>query len=593
MSSNIFSIGVSGLNAAQTALSVTGNNIANVSTPGYNVQYITQAGRTPQYQGFGFLGQGVDVTNVLRTYDKFLSGQVQTAQTNSSYYSTQVKQLNQINNLMASTDVSILPALQDFFGAMQTLSQQPDAIPSRQTVLNMAQALSTKFATVDGQLQQLQSGANGQIKSTVDSINSLASQIASLNTEIAALTGGNQLSAQPNTLMDQRDQAMLELNKLVSAKAVPQADGTYSVYVGNGQTLVTGGQTNTLATQPLPSDPTTLQLVFNNPNGTVTAIPNNLMSGGQLGGLLNFRDGPLLQARQQLGTMAINFSASINYQNQLGVDNTGAAGLPIFNDLSSYASNPQNAASNLQVLMGDPNKLATASNMVSTGGAGGNGVTMSGVWATLPGGYAGSINSVPPVFPGTGTHPSIGMTGMTITAAGTPATMTATIAGPNGGGPYNVVPVGGGASNSFKLQTTAVPPVDVGVSFQLSGAPINGQTFTVGPAPAGTKPPPGDNTNLRELLAQQNLKLMGNQSYGSYYSTLVASVGNQTNTAQLQSAAMQNTLKQTTESLSNVSGVSLDQEAANLIKYQQSYQACSKVIQVAQTTFSSILNLMG
>ncbi|RBH47416.1 flagellar hook-associated protein FlgK, partial [Pseudomonas sp. MWU13-2860] len=228
------------------------------------------------------MGQGVDVTNVLRTYDKFLSGQVQTAQTNSSYYDTQVKQLNQINNLMASTDVSIITALQDFYGAMQTLSQQPDSIPSRQTVLNMAQALSTKFATVDGQLQQMQTGANGQIKSTVDSINSLASQIASLNTQIAALTGGNQLGSQPNTLMDQRDQAMLELNKLVSAKAVPQSDGTYTVYIGNGQTLVTNAQTNTLATQPLPTDPNTLQLVFNNPNGTVTAIPNSLITGGQL-----------------------------------------------------------------------------------------------------------------------------------------------------------------------------------------------------------------------------------------------------------------------------------------------------------------------
>ena len=218
---------------------------------------------------------------------------------------------------------------------------------------------------------------------------------------------------------------------------------------------------------------------------------------------------------------------------------------------------------------------------------------MSGVWASLPGGYSGSINSVPPVFPSSTTHPSVGMTGMTITATGSPATMTATITGPNGGGPYNVVPLGGSVSNGFKLQTTAVPPVDVGISFQLSGAPANGQTFTVGPAPAGTKPPPGDNSNLRELLAQQNLKLMGNQSYGSYYSTLVASVGNQTNTAQLQSAAMKTNLKQASESLSNTSGVSLDQEAANLIKYQQSYQACSKVIQVAQTTFSSILNLMG
>ena len=136
------------------------------------------------------------------------------------------------------------------------------------------------------------------------------------------------MGSQPNTLMDQRDQAMLELNKLVSAKAVPQSDGTYTVYIGNGQTLVTNAQTNTLATQPLPTDPNTLQLVFNNPNGTVTAIPNSLITGGQLGGLLNFRDGPLLQARQQLGTLAINFAATVNYQNQLGWTTAAWRGSP-------------------------------------------------------------------------------------------------------------------------------------------------------------------------------------------------------------------------------------------------------------------------
>ncbi|RBH36444.1 flagellar hook-associated protein FlgK, partial [Pseudomonas sp. MWU13-2860] len=137
--------------------------------------------------------------------------------------------------------------------------------------------------------------------------------------------------------------------------------------------------------------------------------------------------GPLLHARQQLGTLAINFAAAVNYQNQLGVDNGGVAGQPIFNDLSSYASNPQNAASNLQVLMTDPNKLATASNMVSTGGAGGSGVTMSGVWSTLTGNYSAGLNARPPTFAPIAQHPSTGLTGMTITAAGNPVTMTATI----------------------------------------------------------------------------------------------------------------------------------------------------------------------
>ncbi|MDF0605021.1 flagellar hook-associated protein FlgK [Neisseriaceae bacterium TC5R-5] len=594
MGSSIFGIGVSGLNAAQAGLTVTSNNMANVSTAGYNAQYVTQGDRTPQNYSFGFLGKGVDITNVLRTYDQFLTAQVRNAQANTSYYQTQVDQLNQINNLMADNSVGLSPAFQDFFGALQTLSQQPNSQPSRQAALNMAQALAGKFNAVGDQLQQMQTGANGQIKTTVDSINALATQIASLNTEIATLTGANPASAQPNALLDKRDQAVLELNKLVTTKAVPQSDGSYIVYIGSGQTLVAGQQVNTLATQPLATDPTTLELVFNNPNGTVTPIPNSLITGGQLGGLLTFRDGPLLQSRQQLGTLAINFTATMNYQSQLGMDANGNPGQPMFNDLSAYTSNPQNAASNLRVIMGDPAKLSTASNMVSTGGAGGT-ATMSGVWASLPGGYAASINSVPPVFPSAATHPSIGMTGMTITASATiPVTMTATIAGTNGGGPYNVVvdsnaPTG---SNSFKLQTIGTPPVDVGIGFQLSSAPTAGQTFTVGPAPVGT-PSPGDNTNLQQLINQQNTALVNGQSYQTYYSTLVASVGNQTNTAQLQATAATTTLQQVSTNLSNVTGVNLDQELANLLIYQQAYQASGKVIQTAQTIFNSVLNMLG
>ncbi|WP_434634706.1 flagellar hook-associated protein FlgK [Chromobacterium sp. CV08] len=589
---DIFGIGLSGLNVAQNALSVTSNNIANSNTPGYNTQYVTQADRQPQNAGFGFLGQGVDATNVLRSYNQFLVGQLQTAQTNSSYYTTQFQQLSQINSMIASSTQSPSPAIQDFFSAMQTLTQQPGSLPSRQNVLSMGQALASKITSMNSQLVQLQQGANGQIANSVKSINALASQIATLNQQIGALTGGNPNTQQPNGLLDQRDQAVLQLNQLVGASVSKQSDGSYTVYIGSGQTLVTGNTVNQLATQSDPNNPANLQVGFTNPNNTLTILPDTLLGSGQLGALLNFRDNALVQTQNQLGTLAINFSAAMNYQNQLGMDYNGQPGGPIFQDLSSYASNPQYAAGQFAVVMSDPTKLATASNLVPTGGTGGSGVTMSGVWSSLPGTFQTDINKTPPVLDSVAQHPSTGLTGMTITAsATTPVTMTATIAGTNGGGPYNVV-VDPSLPNSYKLQTTATPPVDVGIGFQLSGAPGASQTFTVGPAPVGTKSL-GDGNNLRQLTAQQNIALVNNQSYQTYYSTTVASVGNQTNTSSLQNTAAASSLQQATTANSNASGVNLDLEAANLIKYQQSYQACSKVIQIAQSTFSNILNIMS
>ncbi|POA99182.1 flagellar hook-associated protein FlgK [Chromobacterium sinusclupearum] len=590
---DIFGIGVSGLNAAQNGLSVTSNNISNVSTPGYTQEYTTQASRQPQFAGFGYLGQGVDVTSVQRSYNQFLAQQLQGAQTNSSFYSTQYQQLGQINNMIADSTQSPSPALQDFFGAMQTLTQQPSSLPSRQTVLSMAQALSTKITAMNSRLVQMQQGANGQITTSIQSINALAQQIASLNQQIGAATGGNPNppQGQPNSLLDQRDQAVLQLNQLVGSSVFKQSDGSYTVYIGSGQSLVSGNTVNQLGTQTDPNNPSNVQVGFTNGNGTLTVLSDSLFSSGQLGALLNFRDNALAQTQNQLGSMAINLSAAMNYQNKLGMDFNGQPGGPIFQDLSAYANNPQYAASQFAVVMSDPAKLATASNLVPTGTAGGSGTVMSGVWSTLPGTYTAGLNTTPPTFTPIAQHPSTGLTSMTVTAAGAPVTMTATIAGTNGGGPYNVV-VDPSLPNSYKLQTTAVPPVDVGIGFQLSGSPLNGQTFTVGPQTPGTQSL-GDGNNLRQLTAQQNQSLVNNQSYQTYYSTLVASVGNQTNTSSLQNTAAQASLQQATTNNSNTTGVNLDQEAANLIKYQQSYQACSKVIQLAQTTFTSILNIMS
>ncbi|UTH73838.1 flagellar hook-associated protein FlgK [Chromobacterium sp. IIBBL 290-4] len=593
---DVFSIGLSGLNAAQNALSITGNNISNVNTAGYNAEYMTQASRTPVNAGFGYLGQGVDATSVLRTYNQYLTSQVQTTQAANSNYSTQYQQLQQISNMIQNTTQSVSPAIQNFFSAMQTLTQQPNSVSSRQTVLGMAQNLATTMTSMNSQLVQIQQGVNGQIQSTAQSINSIAQQIAALNQQIGAATGGNPNGSQPNTLLDQRDQAVTQLNQLVGASVSKNSDGSYNISIAGGQPLVVGTSTYALQTQQDPNNPSNYLLNLAGPNNTLTPLPDNLFNGGQLTGLLNFRDGQLSQTQNQLGSLAINFSAAMNYQNSVGMDLKGnvatGATVPIFQDLSAYASKPQYAAGQFAVVMSDPTALACASNLAPTGGAGGTGVTMSGVWSTIPGSVSTQMNQTPPVLTTAATHPSIGMTNMTISASATnPVTMTATIAGGSAaGGPYNVV-VDPNLPNAYKIQTTANPAQDLGIGFQLSGNPANGQTFTVGQATSTAQS--GDGNNLRQLTAQQNINLVNGQSYQGYYSTMVASVGSTTSTVNLQYQTSQTALQQAQTNNSNASGVNLDQEAANLIKYQQSYQACSKVIQIAQSTFSTILNALS
>jgi len=597
MGSNIFSIGVSGLNAAQTALSVVGQNISNANTPGYNRQVMSQAARTPQQEGFGFLGQGVDITGVSRTYDKYLDSQVLSAQAGSNYYSSQLSQLNQINNLLADPTVGLNNSFQSFYSSLQTLSQDPSSIPSRQTVVNMSQALVSNFTAIGNNLSQMQAGANSQITSTVNSINALAQNIADLNTQIAAAAAGN-TQQQPNDLLDQRDQAMEQLNQLVSAKAVPQSDGTYSVFIGNGQALVLGNNVNKLATQTDPNNTANVQVTYPNANGTSTVIPSSALSGGQLAGYLSFRDGTLLATQQKLGTLAIDFSTAMNYQNQLGRDLSGNQGGQIFADMTSYATHPQDAVANMQVLLSDPTKLA-ASSSLQLGAAGitpaGTGVTLSGVWASMPGTYGWSSTTTPPT---TATHPVTGLTGMTINATSATSISATLTGGPDNGQTFNVVP-DPTVSNGYKLVDSATPANDLGIKFQLSGQMQAGMTINVSPVPTGTAVV-GNGNNLGEMIAMQTRNIVdenkngtntGLQSFQTYYSTTVSYVGNATNTVSLASSSQTTLLQQATTSRSNVSGVNMDQEAADLIKYQQAYQASGKVLQIAQTLFQQILQM--
>jgi len=588
---DIYGIGLSGLNAAQGGLSVIGNNIANSNTPGYNRQVINLSNRNPLGFGSSFFGTGVDLSSVSRVYDKYLTGQVQTASSQNSSYQAQLSYLNQLNNAMSDSSNGLSSSLQSFYSSLQSLSGSPSSLPSRQSVISMGQALATQFQSINARLTELHNGTNTQITSSVGSVNALVDTISQLNAQITALQG----QGSPNDLMDQRDQAVTQLTQQIGVSVVPQTDGSYSVFLSSGQTLVQGNNANHLATQPDPSNPQDVQLTLASPNGTNTVIGSNMLNGGTLAGLFSARDGAIKNAQTQLGNLAIDFSTAMNYQSQLGVDLNGNAGGLMFTDLTGYANNPAAATQNLQMLITDPQKLPMASNLKLQGNGTSNGVALTGVSSSLPGNFGWSAGP-PLTAPNPANHPSNIGAGGSIAIDGT--SMQAIITGGPGAGTYNIVP-DPNVSNGYKLVTTTAPATDIGIQFKLSAQLSAGTSFTVvqNTAPIGT----GDNGNLLSMANLQTAPIVNTGPRGSagntmtsvqsFYATLVSTVGSTTNQVQSAATAQTNTLTQVTKAKQNVSGVNLDEEATNLLRYQQAYQASSKLITIAQQMFSSLLSI--
>lgn len=327
MSSSILSVGQSALTAAQAGLTTTGHNIANANTPGYTRQLVVQASAGSQNSGFGFLGKGTSVVDVRRVYNELLAGQVRSAQSSQTQVETYYTQISRINNQLADTTAGLSPVLQDFFKGVQDLASNPNAAASRQSALSSAEALAARFQSLDGQLKEVESSVNAQIETSITSINVYAQQIAKLNDAIekAQGTGEGKVS---NDLLDQRDQAINELSKEIKTTVVKQGN-SYNVFIGNGQPLVVGAKTMNLVATASETDPTRMQVGYQS-NGKVISLSEDIMTGGKLGGLFEFRSNSMDVAQNSLGRIAIGLAMTFNAQHRLGMDQNGALGGDFF-----------------------------------------------------------------------------------------------------------------------------------------------------------------------------------------------------------------------------------------------------------------------
>jgi flagellar hook-associated protein 1 FlgK len=613
-------------------LTTTGNNISNASTPGYSRQEVVQQEATPQYTGAGYLGNGVEVEQIKRDYSAFLTTQVQQATAASSQSTTYYNEIQQLDNMLGSTTSGLTPALQGFFSDVQGVANNPSDVPTRQTLMSSAQSMVATFQGLAQQMTQIGQDVNSQISASVTNVNSYAQQLAQLNQAIIIAQGGNP-NTPPNALLDQRDQVVAQLNQEVQATVVPQTDGSENVYIGNGIPLVVGQQTYSLSAINSPTDPTMTEVGYG-PPGKQVVLGTNSVAGGNLGGLLQFRNGSLTPAENQLGQIAIGVASNFNAQNSLGQDLSGNIGGNIFNVPAPVVAVNSNNSGNAIVgaAITNPAALTDSNYSLSYNGAtyqltrlSDNNVTtfaafpqtVDGVTLTLNSGAmnAGDNYLIEPTVNGA-SGLSLATTNTSAIAAATPilgsaavsnvgnATISAgTVNGPppvnanlqqpvtitfTGPGTYNVT--GTGTGNPVGVAYTSGSNITYnGWTVQITGAPASGDTFTVDPNSNGVSD--GSNALLLAGLETKNALNNSTTTYGGVYDQMTSAIGNTTQQMQTTSQAQQSLLTQAQTSQQSVSGVNLDEEAANLMRYQQSYQACGKMVQVADTCFQALIGI--
>lgn len=551
MSLGILGTALSGLAAFQRSLETTSNNISNANTDGYSRQRVELATRPEQYTGAGYVGNGVDVANITRSYDQFITSQVRSSTSAFEEVDTYHTLASQIDNMIADENTGLSSSMKTFFNSVNDVANDPSSISTRQVMLSDAASLTQQFNSISSRFSELRKQVNDNLDSSVSDLNSFAEAVAELNAKIVSDTGRATGTQLPNELLDQRDLLLNKIAGKADVSVVPQADGSVNVFIGQGQPLVLGSSASTLSVQGSGTDSTYKEIMLNGQD------ISNRLSGGEIAGNLHFRDDVLDPAQQKLGLLATGLATEFNNVHQGGVDLNGVAGLAFF-DLGSPTVQ-------VQAQVSDSNLVVTAGFVAPTSSAGLGASYRLDVTATLP-----------------STTYSLTNLSDNSTTAGLSAATLATTAATNG---FSISFSGGSLTTGDSFQIS--PHFNSAATIKVNSALTNPKQIAAASA-AGL---PGDNRNALALadLETQTLMQNGKSTFSQIYGQLVADVGTKTNAASIGSSAQNTLLQQATSAQQNLSGVNLDEEAANLIKYQNSYQAAAQAVSVAKTLFDTLI----
>lgn len=647
--SALMNIGTRAMFANYAALQTTGNNIANANTAGYSRQEVQLETAKGQYTGAGFFGQGVNVTTVVRSYDRFLTGAAADANSIAQADAARMGQLELLEHIFPLGEAGIGSAARQMLDGFVDVANNPQDASARQVVLARAQELAARMKSAGEQMDMLQTGVKQDVRSAVDTVNSLTRQVAAINQQIVALRGAGHT---PNDLLDQRDQLVQQISSYINVSTIEADDGSVGLFIGGGMSLVLGSNANTLRAADDPFDNTKVQLALQ--EGAVDRlVPGNSIAGGSIAGLLRFQNEDLTQARNLIGQLAVAVSGAVNQQQSLGLDagTPPGAGAPIF-AVGAPRALPASANSGdavLSLAVSDHSHVQASDYEVRYDGANytvtrlsdgaqvlgspwtdadlATGVSFDGLSLQLtagttsagdrfllqatgaaasdmrtvlddPRGLAAAArvtSSWATGNTGTARTASVGV----VDAAAFDPTLSARITFTSDTGDYTLDMVD--ASNAVVSSTagtwTAGTPIEAnGFSLQLSGVPRNGDVVNVAP----TTSPAANNGNAVAFVELVNTTFVGRQtlsgglevqgrSITDAYAGALSEIGVRVQGAR-SSASISGALASSAETARvNKAGVNLDEEAARLIQYQQTYQAAAKMLQVATTVFDTLL----
>ena len=541
---SLFSLGTKAMLASQAALATTGHNIANANVQGYSRQQAELATAVGQYHGSGYFGQGVDVTTVSRAHDAFLTREAASTRSLAAMDASRLQLLRELEAVFPGGEQGVGHAAGELLNAMVDLSAQPGDAATREVILARAQDVASRFAAAGAQLDALQQQVGDGLRGGVAQVNRLAANIAELNQRIAAAQG---LGQPPNDLLDQRDQALSDLSQQLQISTVRADDGTVTVFAAGGQRLVMGASAQALALQQDRSDPSRLALVA--PGSGVVLAPGEL-GGGAIAGLLRFQNDDLVDGRTRLGQLAAALAGSVNLQQSLGLDlrSPPGSGAPIFADVVAAQAVPDagnSGGATVTMTVVDARQLQASEYALRAdpGGA-------PGVWQVtrLSDGAVHSISNVP----GSDT-----VDGLKITVGTSPPPA---------------------ATDKFLLQ----PVTRAANGMRRVLDDIQGIA-------AASSSPASNNGNALAYTALRSAALVGGSTLTDAYAAAMADIGVRVQSAASGAAISAAVATQAESARSAVSGVNLDEEAARLIHFQQSYQAAAKILQVAQAVFDTLL----
>ncbi len=636
----VIDTGRSGLDAATAALATVANNTANVNTPGYNVESVKQTELPGELNGPGL---GTQVSSIQRAYDQFVFAQMVNA--------TSANQAAQVAQSSAENLTAIFPvasggagglgiSITSFFAGMAGISQDPTSLPNRQTFLSDANALAANFNSVGNQLAANLGSLNGQLANAVAQVNTLTQQIAKLNAQIEAQTASG--VTPPNGLMDGRDALVTQLGSELGVNVVSGPDNSVGIFTTGGAMLVQGGTAANLVAASGSYGGSSLSIIYQPTGQDITAS----LSGGTIGGVLGSQ-AQAVAAQNSVGALAVALASAVNTQQTLGLDMNGAQGGSLFSvSGSTVLAGKANTGSGTLTATITNTSAFLPGNFIVTKTAGGYQATNTGTGqvTALGGGPSFSLDGMTLAVSGTINTGDSFEVEPTVTAA---QTLKVTVADPAtiaAASPYVATPgsnLGNVSASAFSAAASGATPagtvivpasyfgqnlsvrftsattfnvLSAGNAVVASGSfsAANGATIAVAypsPAPAGevaefslsagtaaagdsfSLTPGGisSNGNVVAMTSLAGQNIVSGQSLSSAYSTLVGLVGSVGQTAKFNAEAAQGVLGQVQAVQQSISGVNLDEQAADLVTFQQAYQAAAQIIASAQALFQTLL----